>query len=328
MRRRDFLASIGATVLSPFSATAQQTERMRHIAVLVSALPSDPEYPLLLDALRRRLQELGWNEGQNLRVDVRWGGGGPDAIYNSAMELVALAPDLIVAAGGAATGPALRATRTVPVVFTIVPDPVGAGFVESLARPGGNATGFTSFDYGIGGKWLGLLKEVAPGIKRVGVLRDANVGAGIGQWSAIQAVAPILGIEAQSINLRGPTELEQALADFGRSPDGGLIITSGAGPVRHRALIVRLAAAHKLPAIYYAKVFATAGGLVSYGANRTDLFRRAADYADRVLKGEKPAELPVQAPSTYELVVNLQAARDMRVVVPASLLARADEVIE
>jgi putative ABC transport system substrate-binding protein len=244
------------------------------------------------------------------------------------MELVALSPDVILAPGSSAAGPALRATRDVPVVFTIVPDPVGAGFVDSLSRPGGNATGFASFDYGIGGKWLDLLKEISPDVKRVGVLRDSDITAGIGKWSVIQAVAPMLGLEPSPINLRDTLDLEHALAAFARSANGGLIITSGAGPVRHRDLIVRLAAEHKLPAIYYAKAFVTSGGLISYGADRIDQFRRAADYVNRILRGERPADLPVQAPTKYELVANLKTAKALGLTIPQSLLARADEVIE
>jgi putative tryptophan/tyrosine transport system substrate-binding protein len=328
MKRREFIAGVAAAVAMPLDARAQQSDGVRRVGVLVTALMSDSEYPALIDALRQRLQELGWSDGRNLKLEIRWGGAGPEGVRKNALELVALAPDVIVSAGSSATGPALQATRTVPVVFTIVPDPVGAGFVDSLAQPGGNATGFTSFDYSIGGKWLELLKEVAPGVKRVGVLRDSDITAGIGQWSVIQAVAPMLGLETSPINVRDAPDLEQALSAFGRRPNGGLVVTSGAGPVRHRDLIVKAAAEHKLPAIYYAKVFVTSGGLMSYGANRADQFRRAADYADRILKGAKPADLPVQAPTKYELVANLKAAKAVGLTIPQSLLARADEVIE
>jgi putative tryptophan/tyrosine transport system substrate-binding protein len=328
MRRRQFLGLIGGAVAAPRLAQAQQGERVRRIALLLTAPANDSEYPTLVKAFLQRLEELGWTEGRNLKVEVRWGGTGPEGMLKNAMDLAAQSPEVILAPGSSAAGPALRATRTIPVVFTIVPDPVGAGFVENLARPGGNATGFTSFDYGIGGKWLELLREAVPGVKRLGILRDADITAGIGQWSAIQAVAPIMGIEVTPINVRDPADLQQAIADFARGLNGGLVITSGAAPVRHRALIVRLAAEHKLPAIYYAKAFVTTGGLMSYGADRLDQFRRAADYVDRILDGEKPADLPVQAPTRYELVVNLKAANALGLAMPQSLLARADEVIE
>jgi putative tryptophan/tyrosine transport system substrate-binding protein len=274
------------------------------------------------------LEELGWSEGRNLLIDIRWGGGGQAHVHRNAVELVGLAPDVIVAPGSAAAGPALQATRSIPVIFMIVPDPVGAGFVESLSRPGGNATGFASFDYGIGGKWLELLKEIGPGVKRVGVLRDPDITAGIGQWSVIQAVASMLGLEPSPINARAASDIEKAIEALARSGNAGLIITSGAGPVRNRDLIVRLAAEHKLPAIYYAKAFVTAGGLVSFGADRIDQFRRAAEYADRALKGVAPSDLPVQTPTRYELVANLKAAKATGVTIPQSILARADEVIE
>jgi putative tryptophan/tyrosine transport system substrate-binding protein len=328
MRRRQFLGLIGGAVAAPRFAKAQQGDRVRRIALLLTAPPDDSEYPTLVRAFLDRLAELGWSEGRNLKVDVRWGGAGPETMQRNATELVALSPEVILAPGSSAAGPVLRATRTVPVIFTIVPDPVGAGFVDNLARPGGNATGFTSFDYDIGGKWLALLREAAPGVKRLGILRDPDITAGIGQWSAIQAVAPILGLEATPINVRDPGDLQQALAGFARAPHGGLVITSGASPVRHRDLIVGLAAEHRLPAIYYARAFVTRGGLISYGADRVDQFRRAAGYVHRILEGEKPADLPVQAPTRYELVVNLKAAKALGLAMPQSLLARADEIIE
>jgi putative tryptophan/tyrosine transport system substrate-binding protein len=326
MRRREVVALIAAGWSAPMRA--QTPERVRHIGVLVSALANDAEYPTLLNAFRQRLEELGWSEGRNLLIDIRWSGGGQAHVHRNAVELVGLAPDVIVAPGSAAAGPALQATRSIPVIFMIVPDPVGAGFVESLSRPGGNATGFASFDYGIGGKWLELLKEIGPGVKRVGVLRDPDITAGIGQWSVIQAVAPMLGLEPSPINARAASDIEKAIEALARSGNAGLIITSGAGPVRNRDLIVRLAAEHKLPAIYYAKAFVTAGGLVSFGADRIDQFRRAAEYADRVLKGVAPSDLPVQTPTRYELVANLKAAKATGVTIPQSILARADEVIE
>jgi putative ABC transport system substrate-binding protein len=328
MRRREFIALLGMTAGWPVAARAQQGERVRRVGLLVSAPADDPEYVALLDAFRQRLEELGWIEGRNVRIDLRWGGGGQAHVHRNALELVGLAPDVIIAPGSAAAGPALQATRSIPVVFMIVPDPVGAGFVESLSRPGGNATGFASFDYGIGGKWLELLKEIGPGVKRVGVLRDPDITAGIGQWSVIQAVAPMLGLEPSPINARAASDIEKGVEALARSGNAGLIITSGAGPVRNRDLIVRLAAEHRLLAIYYAKVFVTAGGLMSFGADRIDQFRRAADYADRVLRGEQPADLPVQAPAKYELVLNLRTANALGLTIPPTLLARADEVIE
>ena len=309
-------------------AFAQPAERVRRIGILVSAPTDEPEYIGLLKAFRERLEELGWTEGRNLRVELRWGGGGQAHVQTGAAELVGLGPDVIIAPGSAAAGPALQATRSIPVVFMIVPDPVGAGFVESLSRPGGNATGFVSFDYGIGGKWLELLKETAPGIKRIAVLRDPDITAGIGQWSVIQAVAPMLGLEAIPVNARAASDIEQSMIALARSGNAGLIVTSGAGAVRNRDLIVKLAAEHKLPAIYYAKAFVTAGGLMSFGADRLEQFRRAANYVDRILKGERPADLPVQAPSKYELVVNLKAANALGLTIPPTFLARADEVIE
>ena len=262
------------------------------------------------------------------RIDVRWTGAGAEAVHKEATELVALAPDVILAAGSASTGPLLQVTKTIPVVFTVVPDPVAAGFVESLARPGGNATGFASFEYGIGGKWLELLREMAPGVTRVGIVRDPAIAAGAGQWSAIQDASPIFGLEVSPINLRDVPDLERAVAAFARSGSGGLIVTSSGLAVRYRDVIVRLAAEHKLPALYYAKAFVTVGGLMSYGADRTDQFRRAATYVHRVLNGEKPAGLPVQAPSKYELVVNVKTAKALGLEVSPFLLARADEVIE
>ena len=327
MRRREVIALLGAVAL-PAAARAQQGERVRRVGVLVTAPANDTEYPTLLEAFRERLDELGWSEGRNLTIEIRRGGAGPEGVRKTAHELVALAPDVIMSAGSSATGALLQVTRSVPVVFTIVPDPVGAGFVESLARPGGNATGFASFDYGIGGKWLDLLKEIAPSVKRVGVVRDPDITAGIGQWSVIQAVAPMLGLEPSPINVRVAPDVEQAIPALARSGNAGLIVTSGAGPRRHRDLIVRLAAEHKLPAIYYAKAFVTAGGLMSFGADRIDQFRRAADYASRILNGEKPADLPVQAPTKYELVANMRTATALGLTIPPTLLARADEVIE
>jgi len=329
MNRREVINGLAiAPAFWSVGAWAQRAERLRRIGVLVSAPTGDPEYVTNIDAFRQRLAELGWSESRNIQIDLRWGGGGQVDVHRSAGELVGLAPDVIVAPGSAAAGPALHATRSIPVVFTIVPDPVGAGFVESLSRPGGNATGFASFDYSIGGKWVEMLKEVTPSLRRVAVLRDPDITAGIGQWSVIQAVAPLMGLEPIPINVRIALDVEQAIPGLARAGNAGLIITSGAGTFRNRDLIVRLAAEHKLPAIYYAKTFVTSGGLMSFGADRMDHFRRAADYVDRILNGESPADLPVQSPAKYELVLNLTTAKALGLALPQSLLARADEVIE
>jgi putative ABC transport system substrate-binding protein len=329
VRRREVMAGlVTAPAVWGVHAFAQPAERVRRIGILVSAPTDEPEYIGLLKAFRERLEELGWTEGRNLRVELRWGGGGQAHVQTGAAELVGLGPDVIIAPGSAAAGPALQATRSIPVVFMIVPDPVGAGFVESLSRPGGNATGFVSFDYGIGGKWLELLKETAPGIKRIAALRDPDITAGIGQWSVIQAVAPMLGLEAIPVNARAASDIEQSMIALARSGNAGLIVTSGAGAVRNRDLIVKLAAEHKLPAIYYAKAFVIVGGLMSFGADRLEQFRRAADYVDRILKGERPADLPVQAPSKYEFLINLRTANALGLTIPLTLQAQADEVIE
>ena len=261
-------------------------------------------------------------------VDYRWSGGDADSVRKNAAELIALAPDVILTAGASAAGPLLQATRTIPVVFVIVPDPVGAGFVESLARPGGNATGFLMFEYGISGKWLELLNQIAPRVKRVAVLRDPTTTAGIGQFSAIQSAAPSIGVEVSPINMRDATEIERSIATFARAPDGGLILTASALAAIHRDLVITLAARHKLPVVYHNRFYVTAGGLISYGPDFTDQFRRAALYVDRILKGEKPADLPVQAPTRYVLAINLKTAKALGVDLPQSLLASADEVIE
>jgi putative ABC transport system substrate-binding protein len=274
------------------------------------------------------LKQLGWTEGLNVRIDRRWGLGNADTIRKYAAELVALAPDVILISGTATVRPLLQATRTVPIVFTTVADPVGAGFVDSLARPGGNATGFLQFEYNISGKWLELLKEMAPGVTRVAVLRDTDITAGIGQFTIIQSVAPSLGVELTPIDLRDAGELERAVAVFARSSNGGMIVTGSALTVHHRDLIVALANRYKLPAVYHRRFMCIGGGLISYGADLVDQFRRAAEYVDRILKGEKPADLPVQAPTKYELVINLRTARALGLTIPPTLLARADEVIE
>jgi putative ABC transport system substrate-binding protein len=279
-------------------------------------------------AFLQGLQQLGWTVGQNLQIDYRWAGGNEDDAQKYAAELVALAPDVILASGSAAAGPLRRATRTVPIVFTNVPDPVGAGLVNSLAHPGGNATGFTPFEYSIGAKWLELLKEIAPNVTRAAVLRDPTISAGLGLWAAIQSVAAAVAIEASPVNMGDAAEIERSIAAFARSPNGGLIMTGSTLAVVHRDLTIALAARHRLPAVYYDRYFAVAGGLISYGPNIVDEFRRSADYVDRILKGEKPADLPVQVATKYDLIVNLKTAKAIGMNVPPSVLSRADEVIE
>jgi putative ABC transport system substrate-binding protein len=329
MRRREFITLLGGAAAAwPLAARAQQSERMRRIGVLMTFPADDAEAQARVGALLQGLQQLDWAIGRNIRIEVRWAGGNTEDIRRHAAELTALAPDVVVANGSAAVGPLLQATRTVPIVFAIVPDPVGAGFVDSLARPGGNATGFMLFEYGIGGKWLELLREIAPGVTRVGVLRDPTVTTGIGQWGAIQTAAPSFGLEVSPINLRDGPEIERAVAAFARASNGGLIATGSALTVVHRDLLVTLASQYKLPAIYLGRHFVAAGGLISYGPDFLDQYRRAAGYIDRILKGEKPADLPVQAPTKYELVINLKTAKALGLDVPPTLLARADEVIE
>jgi putative tryptophan/tyrosine transport system substrate-binding protein len=302
---------------------------VRRIGILLPAAADDPAWQAWVGAFLQALGELGWTIGRNVRIDTRWAGANAAEIRRHAAELAALAPDVILAAGTSTVGPLLQATRTVPVVFPNVGDPLGAGFVESLARPGGNATGFLAFEYSLSGKWLELLKEIAPGVTRVAVLRDPATPSGVGQFSVIQAVAPPLRVEVNPINMRRDAgEIERAMAAFAGSPNGGLILTAAALSLLHRNLIVTLAARHKLPAVYAYRNIVTAGGLISYGADYTDQYRRAAGYVDRILKGEKPADLPVQAPTKYELVINLKTAKALGLTIPPTLLARADEVIE
>ena len=302
---------------------------MRRIGVLTSgAAADDPDGQVRSAAFVQGLQQLGWTDGRNIRIDYRWGAGDADNMRKYAAELVALAPDVILASGTASVAPLLQATRTVPIVFVQVTDPVGAGFVDSLAHPGGNATGFLLFEYAISAKWLELLKEIAPRVSRAGVIRDPAQTAGTGQFGVIQSVAPSLGMDVSAINLRDAPEIERGIAAFARSANGGLILTSSALSVVHRDLIVTLAARHKLPAVYYRRQFVTGGGLISYGPDVAEQNCRAAGYVDRILKGEKPADLPVQAPTKYELLVNLKTAKALGLTVPTSLLARADEVIE
>src|SRR5262245_32000259 len=274
------------------------------------------------------LQEFGWAVGRNVRIELSWPDGDPERTRKEAAEIVALAPDVILATGSATVVPLQQITRALPIVFVILPDPIGAGIVDSLSRPGGNATGFTSFEYGVSAKWLELLKQIAPGLKRAAVIRDPAIPSGIGQWAAIQSAAPSLGTEPIPINVRDPGEIERALAAFAGGANGGLIATGSALAVVHRNLIVALAARHRLPAVYYERSWATGGGLISYGPDFVDQYRQAAGYVDRILKGEKPSDLPVQAPTKYELVINLKTAKTFGLEVPATMLARADEVIE
>jgi ABC-type uncharacterized transport system substrate-binding protein len=329
MKRREFIALVGGRAVTwPLAARAQQLpDRMRSIGAL-AGIENDAEGQARLAAFLQALRQLGWTDGRNVRIDSRWGGGDADNIRKQAVELAALAPDVILAAGGAAVGPLLQATRTVPIVFVIVPDPVGAGFVDSLARPGGNATGFINFEYSISAKWLELLKQIAPGVTRVAVLRDPAISTGIGQFGAVQSVAPSLGVEVSPVNVRDTSEMERALSAFARTSNGGLIVTGSALAVVHRDLIITLAARHKLPAVYYERNFVAGGGLISYGPDYLDQFRRAAGYVDRILKGEKPADLPVQAPTVYKLVINIKTAKTLGITLPPTLLATADEVIE
>jgi putative tryptophan/tyrosine transport system substrate-binding protein len=327
MRRREFIGLLGSAAAWPLAARAQQPERMPRIGVLVSAA-DDPESRARITAFVEGLKELGWTDGRNIRIDTLWGAGDPDLFRRHAAELVALAPDVILVSGGSGMGPMLQATRTVPIVFVQVTDPVGAGFVDSLARPGGNATGFTHFEYGISAKWLELLKQIAPGVTRAAVLRDPAIASGIGQFAVIQSVAPPLGVELTPVNVRDAGEIERAVTAFARGSNGGLIVTASALVVVHRHLIITLAARHSLPAIFPFRFHVTGGGLMSYGPETIHPHWRAASYVDRILKGEKPADLPVQAPTKYELVINLKTANALGLEVPASLLALADEVIE
>jgi putative tryptophan/tyrosine transport system substrate-binding protein len=329
MRRRDFIKVIvGSAAAWPLTAPAQQGERMRRIGVLLPAGADDARFQTFVGAFLQELQSLGWSIGRNVRIDTRWATTNAAAIRRQAAELVALTPDVILAHGASTVGPLLQATRTVPVVFPITADPVGSGFVDSLARPGGNATGFMVFEYSMGGKWLELLKQIAPGVMRVAVFRDANIPSGNALFGVIQAMAQALKVEVTPVNMRDADEIERVLAAFARAPDGGLIVTGSGAAYNYSDLIITLAARHKLPAVYYEHSFVAAGGLMSYGPDFVDQFRRAAGYVDRILKGEKPADLPVQAPTKYELVINLKTAKALGITVPPSLLARADEVIE
>ena len=330
MRRRAFIAGLGGAAAWPVVARAQQADGVRRIGVLVAGGMDvdDLDTQSRIGAFRQGLQQSGWTDGHNVRIDVRAGAGDADHIRRYAEELVALAPDAILATGAAAVAPLLKATRTVPIVFTAVVDPVGAGFVDSLARPGGNVTGFVSFEYGLSAKWLELLKEIAPLVTRAAVIRDPDISAGTGQFGAIQTAAPSFGLDLIAVSPREAGEVERAISSFARTPNGGLITTSSALAVTRRDLIIGLAARYKLPAVYYRRLFATSGGLISYGPEIIDQLHRAAGYVDRILKGETAADLPVQAPTKFELVINLKTAKVLGLTVPPTLLARADEVIE
>ena len=329
MRRRNFITFLGGAAASwPPTARAQQSDRMRRVGVLMPGAANDTDFQAWVGVFLQRLEQLGWTVGRNVQVDIRWTTASAAGIRRHSAELSALAPDVILAHGNAAVGALLQATRSVPIVFPIAGDPVGAGLVDSLARPGGNATGFMTTEFGLSGKLLELLKQIAPGLTRVAVLRDPAVGTGTSQFAAIQAVAPSLRVEVSPVNLRDAGEIEHAVASFARAPNGGLIITASAGAQLNRDLIVTLAARHRLPAVYYERFFVAAGGLMSYGSDFVDQYRRAAAYVDRILRGEKPADLPVQAPTKYELVINLKAAKAMGLSVPPDLMARADAVVE
>jgi putative tryptophan/tyrosine transport system substrate-binding protein len=328
IQRRGFIAALGGAVAWPLTARAQPDRAHRVGVLIASATADDPDGQARFTAFVQALQQLGWTEGRNVLIDIRWGMGDAERIHKYAAELVALAPDVILASGTPTVAPLLQATRTVPIVFAQVTDPVGAGFVDSLARPGGNVTGFILFEYGLSGKWLELLKEIAPGVTRAAVIRDATLSSGTGQFGAIQSVAPSVGVEVSPVNVRDATEIERAVTAFARSSNGGLIVTASALAVVHRDLIITLAARHKLPAIYYRRLYVTGGGLISYGPDTADQHRRAAGYVDRILKGEKPSDLPVQAPTKYELVINLKTAKTLGFTMPPTLLARADDVIE
>ena len=329
MRRRDFLKLAGSGMAAwPFVSRAQQSKPMRRVAALLPYAANDPQVQNRNAAFLQGLQQLGWVIGQNVQIDYRFSAGNEDDTRKYAAELVALGPDVIFAMGSVSVGPLRRMTRTVPIVFVLVPDPVGAGFVDSLAQPGGNVTGFTQWEYGIGVKWLELLKEIAPTTRRAAVVRDPAITAGIGQWGAIQSASPSLGIEVSPVNLVDPEEMERSLTSFARNPNGGLIVTGSALTVARRDLIIALAARHRLPAIYYDRYYVSAGGLISYGSDSVEQFRLGATYVDRILKGEKPGDLPVQTATKYELVINLKTAKALGLDVPSSLLARANEVIE
>jgi putative tryptophan/tyrosine transport system substrate-binding protein len=328
MKRRKFISLLGGAAAWPLGARAQQPERMRRIGVLMNVAAGDPEGQARITVFAQGLQEAGWIVGRNVQLDYRWSGGDPEHHRQHARELVALAPDVLLAATSLSVTVLQQITRTIPIVFVQMIDPVSGGFVDTLARPGGNATGFIVFEYGISGKWLELLREIAPSLTRAAIIRDVNVAAQIGQLGAIQSAAQSFGVDLRPVDARDAGEIERSLTAFARSPNGGLITLSGSSSLSHRELIISLAAKYRLPAVYSDRVFVRGGGLMSYDPDRLDEYRRAAGYIDRILRGEKPADLPVQAPTRYELFINMKTAKSLGIDVPATVLARADEVIE
>ena len=329
MRRRDFISGIARLAAAwPVAARAQQPERVRRIGALMNLTANDPLLVRRLSVFMQTLRQLGWSADENVRIDTRWSGGDAQRMRRYAKELVALAPDVLITAGGSHVGALQEATRTVPIIFVQVTDPVGAGLVASMARPGGNTTGFTLFEYGMAAKWLELLKDIAPRVTRAAVIRNPAAAGGTGQWGAIQSVAPSFGVELSPVDVRDADEIKRAVATFGRVSNSGLIVTSNSLAGRHRDLIISLAAKHRLPAVYFQSHFVTSGGLASYGPDFIEEYRQAAGYVDRILKGEKPADLPVQSPTKYELAINLKTAKALGLEVPPSVLVRADEVIE
>jgi len=326
MRRREFITLLGGAATAwPPAARAQQAERVRHIDILMNA--DDADLRSQHAAFLQFLKELGWTDGRNVQIDTRWAKG-PADIRRYVTELAALAPDVIVITGTAAMSPMLEATRTVPIVFANVADPIGAGFVRNMAHPGGNVTGFVQLEYSLSGKWPELLKQIAPDVTRIAVLRDPTITSGIGQFAVIESVAPSLGMDVTAIDRRDAQEIERDIAAFAQSPHGGLILTASAMAVTHRELVIALAAKYKLPTVYYRRHFADTGGLISYGYDVLRAYRGIAGYVDRILKGEKPGDLPVQAPNKYELIINLKTAKALNLAIPQSLLATADELIE
>jgi len=328
MRKRDFITLLGGAVTWPLAARAQQGERVRRIGVLLPLVEQDPFATAQVGAFVTALQQAGWTDGRNARIEIRWAGPTPSDIRRHAAELLTLGPEVVLAYGASTVGPLLQSSRTVPIVFPVMGDPIAAGFVESLARPGGNVTGFMMYEYSMAAKWLELLKEMVPALKRVGVLRNANTPTGPAQFGVIQAVSPYLKVDVTALNIRNAGDFESAIAGFARGPDDGLIVASSSLAVTHRNLLLGLIARHKVPAIYAQRQFVVDGGLMSYAPDVIDQFRRAAGYVDRILKGEKPADLPVQAPTKYDLAINLKTAKALGLHVPDRLIATADEVIE
>jgi ABC-type uncharacterized transport system substrate-binding protein len=328
VKRRAFITLLGGAAVWPLAARAQQTERMQRLGLLTPFSEGDPVGRARLAAFLQTFQQLGWADGRNVRIDIRWGAGDAVLTQKYAAELVALGPDVLMALTSGAVAPLRQVTRTIPIVFAVVADPVGAGYVESLAKPGGNVTGFAAQEYALSGKSLELLKEIVPQVRRVAVLRDSAIAGGPGQFGALQAVAPSLGVELRPIDLHDADEIERSIAAFATGSNNGLVVTGSPRATLHRNLIITLAVQHRLPTVYYERFFVAGGGLISYGPDYLDECRRAAGYVDRILRGDKPADLPVQAPSKYELVINLRTAKALGLEIPPAVLARADEVIE